>query len=102
MPAQPPALGLRTVTEVGVHLSKNWFDYTHPSTPCPAEIFITDRRAKFISRYSRPVLTGRRSRKVKLGHYPAAYLLAAGLENGENGRVGFDELPAMKERSGRL
>jgi hypothetical protein len=31
-----------------------------------------------------------------------AYLLAAGLENGENGRVDFNELPAMKEQSGRL
>jgi hypothetical protein len=31
-----------------------------------------------------------------------AYLLAGALENGENDRVDFNELPAMKEQSGRL
>jgi hypothetical protein len=31
-----------------------------------------------------------------------AYLLAGGLENGENGVERFNELPARKEQSGRL
>ena len=31
-----------------------------------------------------------------------AYLLAAGVENGENGRVDFDRLSASNEQSGRL
>ena len=64
-----PTLGLRRFSEAAFHLSKNWFDYTHPSTPCPAELSDNDTWAKSISGCNPPVLTGRRSRKAKLGHY---------------------------------